>query len=79
MEKIRKEIVIMVKFFQPVDGETEFFFGSLSAIYDRFTPAQIGCTLKTLWESKIEVGKPKVTSTCLITKNKLHRKQQKEK
>ena len=38
------------------DGKTDYYFTSLAAIYDRFTPAQIGCAVQRLWELHISDG-----------------------
>ena len=59
MEKITKSYVIKVRFPAPVEGKREHFFGSLAAIYEKFTPYQIGCKLPTLWKAGIEPGNPK--------------------
>lgn len=74
-----KSYIIKVKFPGLVEGEGEHYFGSLSAIYDRFSPNQIGCGLETLWKAKIEPGKPKRTRRCVISKHELFRKSQRSK
>lgn len=71
-----KEKIIKVQFFKPIDGESEYFFGSLSAIYERFTPDQIGCSKETLWSSKITPESPKATTKCVIYKHEVIRKPQ---
>lgn len=71
--------VIKVQFLTPVDGETEYYFGSISAIYDRFTPEQIGCSKLTLWTHKLAPDKPKATAKCIISKHTLSRKPQNKK
>lgn len=76
MEKISGKI-IKVEFFVPIQGKKEHYFGSLAAIYDVFTPQQIGCKLAALWSARIEEGKPKSTRYCVISKHGLHRKKQK--
>lgn len=48
MGKITKSCIIKVKFAVPVEGKREHFFGSLAAIYEKFTPFQIGCKLPTV-------------------------------
>ena len=68
MEKITKSYIIKVKFAVPVEGKREHFFGSLAAIYEKFTPFQIGCKLPTLWKAGIEPGNPKNTRKCIISK-----------
>lgn len=71
--------VIKVQFFKPVDGQTEYFFGSISAIYQRFTAAQIGCNITSLWAHKLTPDKPKATDKCVITKHVIARKPQSNK
>lgn len=75
---MKKEYIIRVKFFKPINGETDYYFGSLSVIYDFFTEEQIGCTLRTLYFNNIEEGKPKITRTCTISKFPVYRKTQKK-
>ncbi len=70
------ESIIQVKFHLPVDGKTESYLGSLKAIYERFTPEQIGCTVERLWGSNITLDNPKVTSRCIISKHEIIRKPQ---
>lgn len=67
MGKITKSYIIKVKFAVPVEGKREHFFGSLAAIYEKFTPFQIGCKLPTLWKAGIEPGNPKNTRKCTIS------------
>ena len=75
MKKITTSNIIKVEF----PGEQgEHYFGSLAAIYEVFTPEQVGCTLENLWSYKIEVGKPKKTKKCVISKHYIYRKQQKK-
>ena len=82
MEKITKETIIRVQFLNPVPeygGQTDFYFGSLAAIYELFTPAQVGCKLETLWSAKIDTLSPKTTTKCVVSKQVLYRKKQKNK
>lgn len=78
MKKISKSKIVKVRFILPVGQGVpqENYFGSLSAIYEVFTPEQIGCTLKSLWSSKIDVDNPKATNRCVISKHYIYRKQQ---
>lgn len=54
----------------PVDGEpeTEFYFSSLSAIYETFTPAEIGCKVSRLWNIKVSEGIPYEGRLCRISR-----------
>lgn len=82
MNKITTENIIRVQFLSPLveySGQTDFYFGSLAAIYEVFTPEQIGCKLETLWNSKIDIMRPKTTPKCVVSKLVLYRKKQKEK
>lgn len=79
MEKITTESIIRVQFLNPVaeyGGQTDFFFGSLAAIYELFTPEQVGCKLETLWSAKIDTLTPKATTKCVVSKHVLYRKKQ---
>lgn len=81
MKKITTESIIRVQFLQPVaehGGQTDFYFGSLAAIYEVFTPEQVGCKLETLWAAKIDALHPKTTPRCVVSKQVLYRKKQKE-
>lgn len=71
--------VIRVQFFQPKDGCSEFYFGSFAAIYEMFDASEVGCRLEALWAANIEVGKPKTTRLCVVSKHKLYRKSRKNK
>lgn len=71
--------VIRVQFFKPVDGRTEYFFGSISAIYERFSAEQIGCTKVVLWNKKLTADTPYANKKCLITKHPVVRKPQNKK
>lgn len=71
--------VIRVQFFQPKDGCSEFYFGSFAAIYEMFDASEVGCRLEALWAANIEVGKPKATRLCVVSKHKLYRKSRKNK
>ncbi len=57
-------------------GKTEFFFGSLSSIYDMFSNEQIGCKVQRLWNIKITEETPYIGRKCAITKEPLTRKKQ---
>lgn len=71
-----KTTIIKVQFHNPVDGSCEWHFTSLAAIFDRFSPAQIGCSLRTLWDNGIAVGSPKATRNCIISRHPLFSKPQ---
>lgn len=63
----------------PEEGneQTDFFFTSLAAIYDRFTAEQVGAKVESLWNVKITESKPYRGRRCQITKETVERKAQK--
>ena len=72
-----KEYIYQVSFReQPLadDVRTDFYFYSLAAIYEVFTPEQVGCTVRTLWNAGIEVGKPYYNRLCSVKKEPISRK-----
>lgn len=72
--------LIKVQFFHAKEGgATEFYFGSLAAIYEMFDAAEIGCRLEALWAANIDEAHPKATRLCVISKHVLYRKSQKKK
>ena len=66
-----------VEFVEPKDGQTVFNFVSLSAIFNRFSKADVGCCVKRLWNVKPETGKPFKNSRCTISKELVFHKQKK--
>jgi hypothetical protein len=68
--------IYRVSFKEPIDGKTDYFYGSLSAIFTNFTPEEIGCKVQRLWNIKITEDKPYFGRKCTITKEPLARKKQ---
>ena len=71
--------LIIVEFFRKVNGRRVWYFGSLAAIYELFTPEDIGCKLESLWNTDLDYGEYKITKQCVIYKEKLYRKAHKVK
>lgn len=74
------EFIYQVSFREhPIEGDprTDFYFYSLAAIYEVFTPAQIGCRVQTLWNAGIDVGRPYYNRLCSVRKEPVARKPQK--
>lgn len=71
--------LIVVEFFRKMNGRKVWYFGSLAAIYELFTPEQIGCKLETLWNYSLDYGGCKITNTCVISKEIIYRKAHKVK
>lgn len=61
----------------PNDERKEFFFTSLSAIYDTFTPEQIGCKVSRLWNVRVSGGSRYENRLCVIIREEVTRKTQK--
>lgn len=71
--------IYRVSFREPVDDKTDHFFGSLSAIYETFSPEQIGCKVSRLWNLKITLESPYIGRKCTITKEPFIRKKRSNK
>lgn len=50
------------------------YFGSIAAIFDHFTPKEIGVSTSRLWSYKITPDKPYKNKICTIYKGAIHRK-----
>ena len=70
------ENIVSVNFYK--EEPARYFFGSLSAIFEAFTPEQVGCSLRELWgKDKFRNGCV-ITSTCIIARHRLYRKANKK-
>lgn len=56
---------------------TEFYFGSLSAIYDVFKETEIGCKVNNLWNIGVSDGNTYKSKLCTITREAFISKAQK--
>lgn len=71
---MKKEHIYRVAFHEPPienDERKDFFFSSLSAIYEDFTPEQIGCKVSRLWNIGVSGGTPYDGAKCKITREPL--------
>lgn len=50
------------------------YFGSIAAIYETFTPEQLGVSKSRLWSYGITAEKPYKNKHCIIYKGVIHRK-----
>ena len=79
MDKITKTKIYKVSFREPIDGKTDYYFGSIAAIYKLFTPEQVGCVKGTLYAHKFFSGDIKTeTRNCRITTDYMYRSKQQE-
>lgn len=77
-DKARCGFIFRVTFKEPPEqtGERDFFFTSLSAIYERFSPEQIGCKVSRLWNIGVSDGNPYTGAKTTVTREPLHTKRQ---
>lgn len=75
-EKTSKSQIVQVHFFEPINGKTDYYFGSLKAIYAEFTKEQIGISLESLYTCRVSQEKAKVTKTCRIIRQEVTRMKQ---
>ena len=72
-EKTTKSQIVQVHFFEPVEGKADYYFGSLKAIYAKFTKEQVGISLDSLYTCKISQDNAKVTKKCRIIRQEVTR------
>lgn len=77
-EKTSKSQIIQVHFFEPVEGKTDYYFGSLRAIFAQFGQEHIGTSLGALYAARITQTNAKVTTKCRIIKQEVTRISQKQ-
>jgi hypothetical protein len=66
--------IYRISFKEAISGKTDYFYGSLSAIFTNFAPEQVGCKVERLWNFKITENNPYRGRKCTITKELLIRK-----
>ena len=57
-----------------INGQLDFFFGSIAAIFDHLGPNHVGITKQSLYDFKILPGNPYRNKCCTITKGAILRK-----
>lgn len=62
----------------PIEGDERkvFNFSSLAAIYEQFTPEQVGCKVSRLWNIRVSKCIPYMGRKCKITKERIFGKTQ---
>ena len=68
-----KSRCLRVQFFEPVDGKTDYYFGSIKAIYTKFHASEIGLTIGSLYGRRLTEESPIVTEKCRITRVEITR------
>jgi len=68
--------VYILTFNDPIKHTGLYAFSSLTAIYDVFTPYEVGLTLGSLWNKKIKVNHPYHGKRCSIVQLKVKSKKQ---
>ena len=73
--------VYVVQFFgAPLPDEPRrrfFLFSSLAAIYDKFSAAQVGCSLGNLYNLRVSDGVPYSGRLCKVWREPLYSKRRK--
>lgn len=63
--------ILHVEFRNTIDGERHYYFGSKTAIFQHFTPKQIGITYYSLKNVSIPKDEPYVNRLCTIRQGEL--------
>jgi hypothetical protein len=70
---MKLKYVYRVSFVDAIDGKTDYYFSSMTAIYTVFTPEQIGCKVNNLWNrGGVDFENPYRNKLCTITKERVH-------
>ena len=69
MAQVRK--IFHVEFREPIDGKKHYYFGSKSAIFQRFTPEQVGITYKSFRNVGSIKEEPYINKQCTIWQGEL--------
>lgn len=56
--------------------DRHYYFGSVAAIFDTFTPDELGVSLPTLWNYGLAPDRPYKNDKCSIYRDSIHRKKQ---
>lgn len=56
--------------------DRHYYFGSVAAIFDTFTPDELGVSLPTLWNYGLAPDRPYKNEKCSIYRDNIHRKKQ---
>lgn len=67
-----------VQFSKPIAGKCDYYFSTLTAIYEVFSHEQIGCCVRHLWNIKVSAGVAYVGRNCRITKELVTSKKNKK-
>jgi len=67
-------IVYRVTMLSPIDGQTDFYFGSITGIFDHFTPEQLGVKKESLWSNHDFGVRPYQNKLCTIRRVAIERK-----
>lgn len=74
-EKEKKNIMKGSKLYHVSFGDDEhFYFGSIAAIFEQFTPQRLGVSKSWLWQFGITPEKPYKNKTVIIRKGYTRRK-----
>lgn len=68
------QIIKNPQFHEQMKGKKDYYFGSLAAMFEHFLPEEIGVSIQTLYNAKIEFGSDFKTKNAIIRKDKLIRK-----
>lgn len=54
--------------------DRHYYFGSVAAIFDHFTPDEVGVSLPTLWNYGLATDRPYKNNRCVIYRGNIKRK-----
>lgn len=65
------KLIYHISFNEPIDGQKDFFFSSVSGIFAEFSRDQLVVARQTIYQKRLQPGDEYRTVFCIIKKNKL--------
>ncbi|RKT01096.1 hypothetical protein [Chryseobacterium defluvii] len=69
---MKSKTIYFIRFFEPVEGKTEYFFSTISSIFNRFDSTVIGYAKQTIYQKSLSVGESFGTKKCVIKKENMN-------
>lgn len=81
MRSKKTEYAYEVRFHEAPEGHSDrsHYFFSLAAIFDHFTPSEVGCTVQAFYRVKLKEGNRYEGRRCVVRRVPIYRKTQRAK
>ena len=66
-----KKLIYHVKLHEPIEGKADYYFSSITAIYNTFSTDLIGAARQTLYQQSLKSGEEYRTKNCIVKKEEV--------